>query len=247
MLLDEGPGLGAGAEARRTYRVLDVPVGDGLLGRVVDPVGRPLDNAGAVKAAATRTRELSRRHFLYSFPPARTLDPPSSRTRRGFADRTPNYRNGRAESGCLSSDQSHLHYRWPDLPDAHAISERCSSGRGAPFELRIAGGRFPLVAGWSAAWTSTTFHLNGLDATDSHQPGRPAQGGRSWVQSRISPEGAPAAVGESRNNFPMASNKRKDLCYTSNRVQVSAKTHPATDPVRPSSGCKHQAARCARM
>ena len=46
ILLDEGPGLQAGSEARRTHRVLDVPVGEGLLGRVVDPVGRPLDDAG---------------------------------------------------------------------------------------------------------------------------------------------------------------------------------------------------------
>ncbi len=41
ILLDEGPGLAAGAEVRRTHRVLDVPVGEALLGRVVDPVGRP--------------------------------------------------------------------------------------------------------------------------------------------------------------------------------------------------------------
>ena len=51
VLLDEGPGLFAGAEARRTHRVLDVPVGDELLGRVVDPVGRPLDNAGPVRVS----------------------------------------------------------------------------------------------------------------------------------------------------------------------------------------------------
>jgi F-type H+-transporting ATPase subunit alpha len=51
VLLDEGPGLAAGAHARRTHRVLDVPVGEALIGRVVDPVGRPLDNAGPVNAA----------------------------------------------------------------------------------------------------------------------------------------------------------------------------------------------------
>jgi F-type H+/Na+-transporting ATPase subunit alpha len=49
ILLDEGPGLRAGSEARRTHRVLDVPVGEPLLGRVVDPVGRPLDDAGPVE------------------------------------------------------------------------------------------------------------------------------------------------------------------------------------------------------
>jgi F-type H+-transporting ATPase subunit alpha len=52
VLLDEGPGLAAGAYARRTHHVLDVPVGEGLLGRVVDAVGRPLDNAGPVRASA---------------------------------------------------------------------------------------------------------------------------------------------------------------------------------------------------
>jgi F-type H+-transporting ATPase subunit alpha len=50
ILLDEGPGLEAGSEARRTYRVLDVPVGEALIGRVIDPIGRPLDNAGPVRA-----------------------------------------------------------------------------------------------------------------------------------------------------------------------------------------------------
>ncbi|MBW1988628.1 MAG: alternate F1F0 ATPase, F1 subunit alpha [Deltaproteobacteria bacterium] len=48
VLLDEPSGLFAGAEAFRTGRVLDTPVGDGLLGRIVDPRGRPLDGAGPV-------------------------------------------------------------------------------------------------------------------------------------------------------------------------------------------------------
>lgn len=50
ILLDEGPGLSAGAAVRRTNRVLDVPVGEALLGRVVDAVGRPLDTGGPVSA-----------------------------------------------------------------------------------------------------------------------------------------------------------------------------------------------------
>jgi len=43
ILLDESTRLDAGDEVHRTGRVLDVPVGEGLLGRVVDPLGRPLD------------------------------------------------------------------------------------------------------------------------------------------------------------------------------------------------------------
>ncbi len=37
-----------GDEARRTKRILDVPVGPGLVGRVIDPLGRPLDGKGPV-------------------------------------------------------------------------------------------------------------------------------------------------------------------------------------------------------
>lgn len=50
ILLDEGEGLEAGQEVKRTGRVLDVPVGEGLLGRLVDALGRPLDDGGSVKA-----------------------------------------------------------------------------------------------------------------------------------------------------------------------------------------------------
>ena len=39
----------AGASVRRKGSVLDVPVGEELLGRVVDPLGRPLDNGPAIK------------------------------------------------------------------------------------------------------------------------------------------------------------------------------------------------------
>jgi F-type H+/Na+-transporting ATPase subunit alpha len=50
VLLTEEAGLGAGAEVTRSGRILDLPVGDGLLGRVVDPLGRALDDRGAVTA-----------------------------------------------------------------------------------------------------------------------------------------------------------------------------------------------------
>jgi F-type H+-transporting ATPase subunit alpha len=51
-LLDRGTELMAGSEVRRTGHSLEVPVGEGLLGRVVDPLGRPLDNGGEVPVAA---------------------------------------------------------------------------------------------------------------------------------------------------------------------------------------------------
>jgi F-type H+/Na+-transporting ATPase subunit alpha len=48
VLLGEYSHLHAGDEVERTGAVMDVAVGDGLLGRVVDPLGRPLDGRGTV-------------------------------------------------------------------------------------------------------------------------------------------------------------------------------------------------------
>jgi len=48
VLLGEHSRLAVGAEVERTYRVMDVGVGDALLGRVIDPLGRPLDGHGPV-------------------------------------------------------------------------------------------------------------------------------------------------------------------------------------------------------
>ncbi len=51
VLLGEYWHLHAGDEVQRTGRVMDVAVGDGLLGRVVDPLGRPLDGNGPVASS----------------------------------------------------------------------------------------------------------------------------------------------------------------------------------------------------
>lgn len=48
ILLGKDSLLTAGDEVERTGRVMDIPVGDALIGRVVDPLGQPLDNKGAV-------------------------------------------------------------------------------------------------------------------------------------------------------------------------------------------------------
>lgn len=57
ILLGGSKGLKAGSEARRTGRVLDVPVGDALIGRVVDPSGEPLDRHGPLTATQRRPVE----------------------------------------------------------------------------------------------------------------------------------------------------------------------------------------------
>lgn len=51
ILLSEETNIEAGDVVHRTHRVLGVPVGEDFLGRVVDPLGRPLDNRGRVRAS----------------------------------------------------------------------------------------------------------------------------------------------------------------------------------------------------
>jgi len=51
VLLDETTEIEAGDRVVGTGEVVRVPVGPNLLGRVVDPLGRPLDDAGAIEAA----------------------------------------------------------------------------------------------------------------------------------------------------------------------------------------------------
>ncbi len=53
VLLDEYARLHTGDEVERRGHVMDVPVGEALMGRVVDPLGRPRDGRGAV-ASTTR-------------------------------------------------------------------------------------------------------------------------------------------------------------------------------------------------
>jgi F-type H+/Na+-transporting ATPase subunit alpha len=46
-----------GDQVKRTGRLLEIPVGEGLLGRLVDPLGRPLDDKGEVRTDQTRPAE----------------------------------------------------------------------------------------------------------------------------------------------------------------------------------------------
>ncbi len=50
--------LREGDEVRRTARVLEVPVGPALVGRVVDALGRPVDGLGPLKTSASRKVEV---------------------------------------------------------------------------------------------------------------------------------------------------------------------------------------------
>lgn len=66
VLLGRYDQLQAGDKASRTYRVADIPVGYGLMGRVIDPTGKPMDDKGPIS-------------FDQRFPIERTAPPIMSR------------------------------------------------------------------------------------------------------------------------------------------------------------------------
>ena len=57
VLLGDDSHIKEGDEVRSTGRIVEVPVGDGLLGRVVDALGRPIDGKGAIRSDKNRPVE----------------------------------------------------------------------------------------------------------------------------------------------------------------------------------------------
>jgi F-type H+/Na+-transporting ATPase subunit alpha len=57
VLFGEWEAVSEGDTVRRTGRLLEIPVGEQLLGRIVDPLGRPLDGKGDVSTTETRPSE----------------------------------------------------------------------------------------------------------------------------------------------------------------------------------------------
>ena len=58
IILGDFTGIEEGQEVHRTGEILSVPVGDAFLGRVVDPLGAPIDGLGEIAAETTRALEL---------------------------------------------------------------------------------------------------------------------------------------------------------------------------------------------
>ena len=92
VLLGEYWHLHAGDEVQRTGRVMDVAVGDGLLGRVIDPLGRPLDGNGPV--ASSKRLPIERPAAAHHGPRAR---------HRAAPDRPQSHRCAHSRSGAASA------------------------------------------------------------------------------------------------------------------------------------------------
>ncbi len=58
VILGDAAEIEEGQEVRRTSTILSIPVGDGFLGRVIDPLGRPVDGLGDVPSTERRNLEV---------------------------------------------------------------------------------------------------------------------------------------------------------------------------------------------
>src|SRR4026209_2650928 len=83
-LFGEWQKIKEGQPVRRTGEVMSVPVGEGMLGRVVDPLGNPLDGLGPIEAS--ESRPLAVKGPRAAAPPA---TPPDGLGRIEASDRRP--------------------------------------------------------------------------------------------------------------------------------------------------------------
>jgi F-type H+/Na+-transporting ATPase subunit alpha len=73
VVLGDFSGIEEGQQVKRTGRVLSVPVGDAFLGRVVDPLGEPLDGLGDIQQEAYRELELQAPNVMARQPVSEPL------------------------------------------------------------------------------------------------------------------------------------------------------------------------------
>ena len=85
VILGDFAGIEEGQEVRRTGEVLSVPVGDGYLGRVVDPLGNPIDGLGAIKSDGRRILEAQAPDVMHRHP----VDEPMSTGLKAIDAMTP--------------------------------------------------------------------------------------------------------------------------------------------------------------
>ena len=85
VILGDFVGIEEGQEVRRTGEVLSVPVGDGFLGRVVDPLGKPIDGLGEIKSEGRRILEAQAPDVMHRHP----VDEPMSTGLKAIDAMTP--------------------------------------------------------------------------------------------------------------------------------------------------------------
>ena len=96
---------------RATGRILSVPVGDGLLGRVVSPLGEPIDGKGAIPATETRRLEVQAPGIVDRQP----VSEPMQTGIKAIDSMTP---VGRGQRSSSSATARRARPPWPSTPSS---------------------------------------------------------------------------------------------------------------------------------
>ncbi len=123
VILGDFVGIEEGQEVRRTGEVLSVPVGDGFLGRVVDPLGNPIDGLGEIKSEGRRILEAQAPDVMHRHP----VDEPMSTGLKAIDAMTP---IGRGQRQLIIGDRQTriLEAQAPDVMHRHPVDEPMSTG-----------------------------------------------------------------------------------------------------------------------
>ena len=119
VILGDFTGIEEGQEVRRTGEVLSVPVGDGYLGRVVDPLGNPIDGLGEIKTEGRRILEAQAPDVMHRHP----VDEPLSTGLKAIDAMTPIGRGQRSSSSATAR---------PVRPLSQSIRSSTRSATGNP-------------------------------------------------------------------------------------------------------------------
>ena len=127
VILGDFAGIEEGQEVRRTGEVLSVPVGDGYLGRVVDPLGKPLDGLGEIQGIeGRRILEAQAPDVMHRHP----VDEPLSTGLKAIDAMTP---IGRGQRQLIIGDrQTGLHHRLGEAEPGRRRRHGVHHHRGLP-------------------------------------------------------------------------------------------------------------------
>ena len=123
-----------GQQVRRTGEVLSVPVGDAFLGRVVDPLGEPLDGKGEIEGTVLRALELQAPSVVQRSQGERAAADRHQGDRRDDPDRA---RPARADHRRPADRQDRHRHRHDHQPEGQLGVRR----PGAPGQVHLRGGR----------------------------------------------------------------------------------------------------------
>ena len=134
VLFGEWDKIVEGDTVKRTGRLLEIPVGEELLGRIVDPLGRPLDDKGEINTTETRPAEFKAPGVVQRQP----VEEPMQTGLKAIDSMIPIGRGqreliiGDRQTGKTTIGARHDHQQQGQGPDLHLRRDRPADGDRGP-------------------------------------------------------------------------------------------------------------------